>query len=148
MKTLVLSLLFLAAVAPLPAADPTADIKALLSAQQAAWNRGDLDAFMDGYVRSDDLRFASDGEITYGWRTTLRHYQERYPDRATMGRLRLHGIVVTVLAHDAAIAFGHWELARESDRPHGLFTLTLKRTDDGWRIFQYHTSSASAPDRD
>lgn len=117
-------------------------IVALLTAQSAAWNRGDLEAFMAGYAQTDDLRFASGGSVTYGWRATLERYQKSYPDKATMGTLAFSEIVVTELAPDAALAFGRWELTREKDKPSGLFTLTLKKTAAGWRVVQDHTSSA------
>ena len=40
-----------------------AAITALLQAQDAAWNRGDIEGFMRGYWESDELRFASGGEV-------------------------------------------------------------------------------------
>jgi ketosteroid isomerase-like protein len=113
----------------------------LLTAQSAAWNRGDIDAFMQGYLQSDSLRFASGGTVTLGWRRTLEGYKRRYPDRAAMGTLTFSEIEITELAPDAAIAFGRWKLTREKDTPQGLFTLTLRKTADGWRIIQDHTSS-------
>ena len=140
-RTLALVLLLLA-----PAglrADAEADIRALLLAQQAAWNRGDLDGFMAGYAQTDDLRFASGGTITYGWKTTLERYKKHYPDKATMGTLAFSDLVVTVLAPDGALLFGKWSLTRAHDKPWGLFTLTLKKTAAGWRVIQDHTSSAT-----
>lgn len=136
-------LLLLCGPLALSAANVSDDIKAVLFAQQAAWNRGDLDGFMAGYVQSDDLRFASGGGITYGWQATLERYRQRYPDKAAMGTLSFRDLVVTVLAPDAAVVFGKWELTREKDKPWGLFTLTLKKTAAGWRVFQDHTSSSS-----
>jgi ketosteroid isomerase-like protein len=126
----------------------TREITALLTAQAAAWNRGDLDAFMQAYAQTDALRFASGGSVTYGWSQTLARYKQRYPDKAAMGTLAFTDLVVTELvvtelAPDAALVFGHWQLAREKDSPHGLFTLTLKKTAAGWRIIQDHTSSAT-----
>lgn len=134
--------------APSSAAPVAADseaataIKALLAAQAAAWNRGDIDGFMAGYAQTDTLRFASGGNVTYGWRPTLERYKQRYPDRATMGTLAFSDLVVTELAPDAALVFGRWKLVREKDAPNGLFTLTLKKTAAGWRVIQDHTSSA------
>jgi len=122
-------------------ASPAGEIAALLTTQTAAWNRGDIEGFMQGYAQTDALRFASGGTVTLGWRATLERYQKRYPDRATMGRLEFSKIEITELAPDAAIAFGQWKLAREKDAPRGLFTLTLKKTPAGWRIIQDHTSS-------
>lgn len=117
-------------------------ITTLLATQAAAWNRGDLDGFMQAYAQRDDLRFASGDTVTYGWRATLERYKERYPDRATMGTLTFSELAITELSADAAIAFGRWQLTRAHDAPHGRFTLTLRRTPEGWRIVQDHTSAA------
>jgi ketosteroid isomerase-like protein len=141
MKPLLIVALFLAGFAR-AFATAEDDIKIVLSTQQAAWNRGDIDGFMAGYVKSDDLRFASGGTITYGWQTTLARYQQRYPDKAAMGTLNFSKLTVTLLAPDAALVFGQWELVRANDKPWGLFTLTVKKTADGWKVFQDHTSSA------
>lgn len=98
---------------------------------------------MAGYAPTDDLRFASGDTVTYGWRATLERYKAHYPDRAAMGTLTFTDIQVTVLAPDAALAFGRWSLERAHDRPHGLFTLTLKKLPAGWRIIQDHTSAGA-----
>ncbi|MFI5335553.1 MAG: YybH family protein [Opitutales bacterium] len=118
-------------------------IRAVLAAQAAAWNRGDLDGFMQGYWKSDELRFASGGTITHGWQTTLDRYRAHYPDRAAMGTLTFTLQEVHLLAPDAAVVFGKWELARAKDKPWGLFTLILRKTPDGWKVTADHTSSAS-----
>lgn len=131
-----------AAVAVSPV-DSTAEIAALLTAQAAAWNRGDIDAFMATYAHSDDLRFASADRVAYGWRATRDRHRQRYSDRAAMGRLAFSDLTVTRLAADAAIVFGRWQLTRAGDAPHGVFTLTVRRTPAGWRIIQDHTSAAA-----
>jgi len=119
-----------------------ADIMAVITAQEAAWNRGDIPGFMEGYVRSDSLRFASGGSITYGWQTTLERYQKGYRNRADMGNLTFSQISIDVLSRQAALVFGRWQLTRKNDAPWGLFTLLFKHTADGWKIFADHTSSA------
>ena len=142
-----LSLAFVARAAePVPPAASSATaraISALLADQAAAWNRGDIPAFMAAYAQTDGLRFASGGTVTYGWRTTLERYQQHYPDKKTMGTLAFTDLVITELAPDAALAFGRWQLTREHDAPHGLFTLTWKKTAAGWRVIHDHTSSAT-----
>lgn len=124
------------------AGDAATDIREALHAQAAAWNHGDIPAFMATYWKSPHLRFASDGSITHGWQPTLERYLKRYPDQATMGTLTFADVEVTLLAADAAVVFGRWELARAADRPHGLFTLVWRRLPEGWRIVSDHTSSA------
>jgi ketosteroid isomerase-like protein len=122
--------------------DPAREVSALLAMQSAAWSRGDIDGFMQGYAQTDDLRFASGGTITRGWRATLERYKQRYSDKSAMGTLSFQDLEITVLGSDGAIAFGRWKLTREKDAPHGLFTLTLKKFPTGWQIVQDHTSSA------
>lgn len=119
-----------------------ADIRATLMAQAAAWNSGDVAQFMEYYLKSDALRFASGGTITYGWQTTLERYQKHYPDKATMGTLAFTLHEIDVLTPDTALVFGKWELTRAQDKPWGLFTLVLKKTPAGWRVASDHTSSA------
>ena len=118
-------------------------IEKVLTEQAAAWNNGDIEAYMAGYLQSDSLRFASGGNVSYGWQTTLNRYQKGYPDKATMGKLIFSNIDIELISPDTAIVFGKWELERENDHPWGLFTLVFKKTDEGWRIVHDHTSSAS-----
>ncbi len=148
MKRLFLTFLFACGtVAVLFAAESASDSKVeitgLLTDQSAAWNRGDIPGFMKGYWNSPDLRFASGGNVTRGWQPTLERYQKSYPDKAAMGRLDFTELEITPLGADAANAFGKWRLTREKDSPNGLFTLTLRRFPEGWRIIQDHTSSAT-----
>jgi len=136
-------LAILLAAIPCLAFPATADeLNVVLSSQAAAWNRGDIEGFMEFYMKSDDLRFASGGGISRGWKTTLERYRRNYPDRSAMGTLEFSELEITELAPDVALAFGRWRLIRETDAPHGLFTLTFRRHDGKWVIVQDHTSSA------
>ncbi len=119
-----------------------AEIRKILDQQATAWNEGNIEKYMDGYLRSDSLRFASGGNVSYGWQTTLERYRKGYPDSSSMGKLIFSGIDITMISNDAALVFGRWELQRENDRPHGLFTLIFRKTKTGWRIVHDHTSSA------
>ena len=119
-----------------------AEIRAIIQAQEAAWNRGDLEAFMNGYARSDQTTFVSGDEVTRGWQTVLDRYKKKYADREKMGTLSFSELEITPLATDAAVALGRWQLKRAKDNPAGRFTLIFRHTPDGWRIVQDHTSSA------
>lgn len=125
------------------AAQAEAAIRAVLSEQETAWNSGDIDAFMDGYARTDSLRFASGGTVQTGWQTTLDRYRRTYPDRAAMGTLSFTLHEIRVLSPRYALVFGAWQLDRAEDQPSGLFTLLFEQRPEGWRIIADHTSSAS-----
>jgi uncharacterized protein (TIGR02246 family) len=115
-------------------------IEAVFRAQQEAWNRGDVGAFMDHYWKSDDLTFSSGGKTTRGWQATLAGYRERYPTREKMGRLTLSGLEITPLGDAAALVLGQWKLDRQSEPVSGNFTLVLRKIDGQWVIIHDHTS--------
>ncbi len=126
---------------PVHAADE-ATIRAVLQQQVEAWNQGNIDAFMDGYARTDSLRFASGGVVQTGWQATLDRYHRTYPDRAAMGTLTFDLRAVRVLSAQWAVVFGGYQLERAEDRPSGLFTLLFEKRPEGWRIVHDHTSSS------
>lgn len=117
-------------------------IRAILDRQDAAWNAGDIDGFMDGYWQSPELRFASGGTIVRGYTPTLERYKARYSSRAGMGMLDTSELEVVMLAPDAAIVHGRWKLTREHDAPGGLFTLVLRQIEGEWKIISDTTTSA------
>ena len=117
-----------------------AEIRKVMDDQVAAWNRGDIDAFMAGYWQSENLTFISGTDVTRGWQPTLERYKKGYDSRAKMGVLKFSDLEFNVLAKDAAVVLGSWALTREKDNPHGKFTLTFRKLKDGWRIVMDHTS--------
>jgi ketosteroid isomerase-like protein len=139
-----ISLLLLTAIigsAPRLLATPeaNAEILAVLNAQVAAWNRGDIDGFMDGYVRSDNLEFVSGGKITRGWQTVRDRYHRKYDNAAKMGRLTFSDIKYNSLNARHVIVLGRWSLRRKHDNPHGTFDLIFRKTPAGWRIVHDQT---------
>lgn len=129
------------------ASDPASEIKSVLIAQQEAWNRGNIDAFMEGYARSPSTVFVSEDEVRRGWQIVRDRYRQKYSDRLKMGTLTFSDIEVTMLSPDAAVVLGGWRLKRENDQPHGCFTLVFKRLPEGWRIVHDHTSAAPLPNK-
>ena len=119
---------------------PAADINHLLSEQAAAWNRGDIDAFMEYYWKSDQLTFSSGGKTTRGWKATKDGYKRRYATRQQMGKLAFDQLEVTPLGSEAALVLGRWTLDREQEPVGGNFSLVLRRIDGAWRIVHDHTS--------
>jgi beta-aspartyl-peptidase (threonine type) len=132
--------------AGLPQEKAGADValKALLTAQAADWNRGDIDGFMRGYWKSAKTTFAGASGISRGWQTVLEHYHKNYPNRATMGHLDFSEIEITPLGNDAALILGRWHLNRDAGAVGGIFTLVARKFPEGWRIIHDHTSTDAA----
>jgi hypothetical protein len=88
-------------------ADADADTcRALMLAQQAAWNAGDLDGFLAGYENGADIVFASAAGTHVGFDSLRQRYRDRYPDRDAMGRLAFDDLVFTRLGVDTLSATG------------------------------------------
>jgi uncharacterized protein (TIGR02246 family) len=121
-----------------------ASITAVLSAQQDAWNKGDVDTFLQGYWRSPELTFSGSGGIARGWDGVLVRYKEHYPNREAMGKLEFSGLEIRFLGPDAALVLGHWHLARQKGDIGGVFSLIFDRFPEGWRIIHDHTSEVPA----
>ena len=119
-----------------------AAIRAVLDAQRDAWNRGDIEGYMDGYDRSPDTVFVSGDRINRGWQMVLDRYKKSYDSREKMGVLTFSEVEITMLSKDAAVVLGRWRLKRANDEPHGTFTLLFRKTKTGWKIVHDHTSSA------
>lgn len=141
--TLVLIVLAASAISAQPESQKekvAAEITKVMNDQSDAWNRGDLDAFMAGYWRSEKLVFISGENVTRGWQPTLDRYKKTYNTREKMGTLKFSDLEFTILSKDAAVVLGSWELKREKDNPKGKFTLTFRKLREGWRIVMDHTS--------
>lgn len=119
-------------------------IKRVLVSQVEAWNHGNLQDYMKGYWHSPDLTFFSGGTVTKGWEPTLLRYQQRYQGEGKeMGKLDFQDLNIDLLSRRAAVVTGKWHLSMsDGKQPRGLFTLIVKRIDDGWHIVHDHTSVA------
>lgn len=116
------------------------NILALLETQRQAWNKGNMEGFMQGYEQSDSLVFVGKGGPEYGWKTTLDNYNKAYPDKSAMGILTFDIKKVKLLSSDHAFVLGAWNLKREKDEPKGHFTLLLKKIDGKWKVIADHSS--------
>lgn len=143
------------------------ELTAILDDQASAWNRGDIDAFLRHYWRSDELTFSSGGRTETGWDATRERYRTRYPTPERMGRLTFEIDRVRSLGDRAALLLGRWQLERRAEATHsaakragterdalaapgaqrsptevlgGNFSLVFQRFFDGWKIIHDHTS--------
>ena len=122
----------------------TPAIKAVLTRQMEAWNRGNIDDFMQHYWKSDQLTFSSGGATTRGWDATRERYRKRYATVEQMGKLSFDQLEVSALSDSAALVLGRWKLQR-SEPTGGNFSLVVRRIDGQWLIIHDHTSVEPPP---
>ena len=117
------------------------EMLSLLNRQTADWNAGQIDAFMEGYWKSDSLSFMGASGVTYGWQNTLNNYKKRYPDLATMGQLKFDIVRMNRLEKNAYYLIGKWALTRpEKGNIGGYFSLIFRKIKGKWLIVSDHTS--------
>lgn len=144
MKTAVSSLLFLFfAGTSFAQAQESKDfqaIRAVMSAQQDAWNRGDIDVFMEYYWKSPDLQFLGSKGPTYGWENTLKRYKTTYSSRDLMGTLKFDILNLNQRSKKVVTVLGKFTLERKNDQPTGYFLLVFQKIKGKWLIVADHTS--------
>jgi ketosteroid isomerase-like protein len=115
-------------------------IREVLKQQVECWNEGDLECFMEGYWKSDQLVFIGSSGVTYGWQKTLDNYKKSYPSKLEMGKLTFDLIILEPLSEDFWSVIGKWNLKRQKDNLKGHFSLIFRRLGDEWVIVSDHSS--------
>lgn len=140
MRKLFLIIIALLLTFPLTAQDKS-DILQILKRQESRWNSGNIEAFMEDYWKSPELKFIGKNGVTKGWEATKERYLRTYPDRATMGTLSFNIQEVDFHSGQVAWVLGEWNLHRpEKGNIGGYFTLVFKKIDNRWVIVSDHTS--------
>ncbi len=117
-----------------------AQIRNLLLTQTQAWNRGDLEAFMQTYWKSDSLMFIGKSGVKWGWQETLNNYKKSYPDTTAMGQLSFDIIQIKRLSVMYYSVVGKWMLKRTIGDLSGHYTLLLRKVKGRWVIVADHSS--------
>jgi len=140
---LTLSLSLAACVAsPVERAGDFEACRAVLDAQNQAWNAGDLEAFVAGY--GGEPVFASADGVRVGMGELLARYQQRYPDRAAMGSLTFGELQFDDLGDDHVLVQGTWQLEREVGPIGGRYVLVMREIDGDWKVVLDYTTSDPA----
>ena len=118
------------------------DIMKVMKFQENAWNSGDINSFMEGYIKSDELVFSGKSGPVYGWNETKNRYLKNYPDTQTMGQLKFTVNKIRSVSSDVAFLIGEYYLTRSTEDSYGHFTLFWKKINNKWLIISDHTTSA------
>ena len=116
------------------------DIRAILSNQTKAWNKGDLSSFMNGYWENDSLVYVGKNGPSYGYATTLKNYKKNYPDTSHMGKLQFELISFKPLNKDHYFVLGKFYLTRTVGNASGYFTLLFRKINGVWKVIADHSS--------
>lgn len=111
-----------------------------MTKQMECWNKGDFNGYMEGYWKSDSLRFLGKRGLTRGWQKTLENYKKSYPDVQSMGKLKFDHISFEKLNNLQMFVVGKWTLEREKETLRGHYSLLWKKIDGEWKVIFDHSS--------
>lgn len=116
------------------------EIMKVMDLQAQNWSNGNIEGFMDGYWKSDSLRFLGSRGLTKGWQTTLDNYKKAYPDKRAMGKLVFDYISFEPMNQKQMFVVGKWTLEREKDTLGGYYSLLWQKFGEEWKVIFDHTN--------
>lgn len=111
-----------------------AAILEIMNKQEKAWSNHDLEGFMEGYWKSDSLKFYGSSGLTYGWQKTLDNYKKGYPTPAHSGKLRFKVNDISKIDEASYFVMGEYHLTREVGNANGVFMIIFKKINGEWKI--------------
>jgi uncharacterized protein (TIGR02246 family) len=118
------------------------DVVKVITRQEDAWNKGDLDAFAAAYKDSPDTLFVG-SHISKGFTEMVAEYKRDYPNKDAMGTLSFSDPEPRILDEHYAILVGRYKLERSKKNggnADGAFSMVLEKTKEGWKIILDHTT--------
>lgn len=122
------------------ASDPQKEIYDQIMRMTDAWNRHDLDSYLDGFLRSDDVVVVVEGETIRGWDLLTKAYHGGYPDPKEMGTVTVDRIQVQMLAADLGFVLASYTISFPKKKQFGTDTVIMKKVQEGWRELISNTS--------
>jgi hypothetical protein len=110
------------------------DILAVLKAQRIAWSKNDMEGYMDGYWKSDSLKFYGANGMILGWDDVFERYRRSYPDPDHTGTLSYKINDVSKISDNNYYVLGEYHLKRQAGNADGFFIMLFRKIDNDWKI--------------
>lgn len=111
-----------------------AAILSVMDLQEKAWSNNDLEGFMQGYWKSDSLKFYGSSGLTKGWQQTLDNYKKGYPTKEHSGTLNFTISDISKIDEGSYWVMGEYHLKRSVGDANGVFIIIFKKIDGEWKI--------------
>ena len=115
---------------------------AVLDAQVARWNQGDLEGFVATYWNGPELTFYGKGGLTRGRKDLLATYQRSYPTAKERGLLSFEVVEFAPLGTAHALVLGRYRIVGEAPSE-GVFSLVLGVQNGAVVILHDHTTGTA-----
>ena len=106
----------------------------VMKLQEEAWSNNDLEGFMQGYWKSDSLKFFGSSGLTKGWQQTLDNYKRGYPTKEHSGTLTFKILDISKIDDGNYWVMGEYYLKRIVGDVNGVFLIIFKKINGEWKI--------------
>ena len=118
----------------------------MLAESAEAWNRGELDGFMDDYVESEATTYIGRSGMLTGYSAIRDRFAPLFEPGAQRDSLRFENVRSRRLGAVDGVVTARWILHQgDMVTESGPFTLVVRRTSSGWKIIHDHSSSDPEP---
>jgi uncharacterized protein (TIGR02246 family) len=114
----------------------------IVLAQEAAWNKGDLEGFIS-HFKDDPDTLAVLGARARGLATIRNAFRTNYPNREAMGTIGYSDVEARELGENFCLATGKYRVERSKKAggaAEGTFTEVFEKTPTGWQIIFSETT--------
>ena len=140
MKKFILGCFFLFAACNLFAQDRQAIVK-LMNDEQTAWNKGDIDAYVNLYAPGDSTRMIYSSGVTRGKDSILAFYKKYWP-KEKMGQLTLQHDSIEKISNEYYYVSGFFTVNYPSGKAvKGRFSGLVKKIKGKWYLYTDHSGS-------
>ncbi len=109
-------------------------ILSVMTLQEKAWSNNDLEGFMNGYWKSESLKFFGSSGLTNGWQQTLDNYKKGYPTKEHSGTLNFTIKDISKIEEGSYWVMGEYHLKRSVGDANGVFMIIFKKINGEWKI--------------
>lgn len=90
------------------------EVKTVLNKQLVCWNKGDIEGFMQGYLKDSSVRFITKKGVKTKWEDILSGYQKSYPTQEKMGFLTFYTDEIRWIdsAVGISMVIGRWQITK------------------------------------
>ena len=131
---LIISFFFVSCTAQNSVTADKASILKVMKDQEKAWSQNNLEGFMQGYWKSDSLKFYGSRGLTKGWQQTLDNYKKGYPTKDHSGTLTFEIDDISPIETNSYWVMGRYYLKRNVGDANGNFLIVFKKIDGEWKI--------------
>lgn len=114
-------------------------IQKVIEEEMEAWNRGDIEGYVQFYTPDDSCRMIYSSGITYGRDSILAFYKKHWP-KEKMGKLELDQTTMERVSDEYYFVTGRFTVFTNGKTIRGRYSSLMKKVNGKWYIYTDHSA--------